>query len=65
MPNGFEIVTKDNVNGSIIYTLKQMETGCYYAFSHSGHSRAGEGGITQMFVKEDGAITPYCEWEGQ
>lgn len=61
LPNGFDVLTKDEIDKGVIYKLKEKETGCYYSYSISVYNNANAPVVTQMFVKENGVTVPYCE----
>lgn len=57
-PSKFEKVSSENIDlNTRLEVVKHKETGCYYLMSN-GYQK---GGITQMFIKEEGESIPYCE----
>lgn len=59
LPNGFEIVTKDEIGEgrSTQYVLNHIESGCKYVYIDHWDTTA----ITQMMFEKDGVTIPYCE----
>jgi hypothetical protein len=61
LPNGFEAVTTDSIGfNNEVLTLKNVNTGCYYALSNKSDWNSGTS-ITQMLIEKDGASVPYCD----
>lgn len=58
-PSNFEIVSHDVIDDNDktdLFTVRHKETGCLYIVTDGYKS----GGITQMFIEEDGVTVPYC-----
>lgn len=62
LPYGFIQVTapidySTGGNSGHVFTVKHIDTGCYYALMIGGY----KGAFTQMFVEKNGVSVPYCE----
>jgi uncharacterized protein YceK len=53
LPEGFKVVTDSTSYGTHIYGLRNVQTGCHFAYV-SGIA------LTQIFTEKNGRSVPYC-----
>lgn len=61
LPEGFDLISKDEIDKGNIYVLRNKSTGCYYTYTTSVYSDTFAPNVEIMFIEKNGVTVPYCE----